>query len=327
MKSRRKLTIFGGLLFLTSFIYIIQYADDGTSDITGYKHRLLPVDDPDNSGHTNELINIICEDCAKKDNLLSQWPNTKPKGVIYILTQQKRFKNLIELLISISKHFNELYKYPVVIFYEEMDLASKLTVRNISQTDVLFQKVQFNIPPFLNGVQDNIKCTSSIGYRHMCRFHVKGVYEQGILQGFDYHWRLDDDSLLTRRVHYDVFKHMQSHDYLYGYIWIHVDSHLCTKGLWEATEQYILDRNIQTQYFSNWASPKIFYNNFEVSSSKLWRSDTFRDFIEYIDRLGGIYYHRWGDAPIKGLAVSMFVPENRTHHFKDIGYRHGTFNT
>jgi hypothetical protein len=38
-----------------------------------------------------------------------------------------------------------------------------------------------------------------------------------------------------------------------------------------------------------------------------------------------MFYHRWGDAPIKGLAVSMFLNKNQTHLFKDIGYTHGTF--
>ena len=47
-------------------------------------------------------------------------------------------------------------------------------------------------------------------------------------------------------------------------------------------------------------------------------SQEYQEFIEYIDHLGGIYYRRWGDAPIKTIAVSMFVPRNNTHKYADI---------
>jgi len=55
----------------------------------------------------------------------------------------------------------------------------------------------------------------------------------------------------------------------------------------------------------------------------VWRSPEYRDFIDYIDRTGGIYYQRWGDATIKTVAVTLFVPKNRIHQFKDMGYIHG----
>jgi hypothetical protein len=41
--------------------------------------------------------------------------------------------------------------------------------------------------------------------------------------------------------------------------------------------------------------------------------------------LGGIYYHRWGDAPIHTLGVAMFVPLHQVHRFSDIGYSHWPF--
>jgi len=67
----------------------------------------------------------------------------------------------------------------------------------------------------------------------------------------------------------------------------------------------------------------MFYNNFEVSDLDVWRSREYRDYIDYIDRTGGIYYGRWGDAPIKTLAVTLFIPQNRTHQFHDVEYSHG----
>ena len=69
----------------------------------------------------------------------------------------------------------------------------------------------------------------------------------------------------------------------------------------------------------------MFYANFEISNISIWRSCAYRNYVDYIDRLGGIYYGRWGDSPIKSLALSLFIPWTEIHEFKDIGYEHQGF--
>ena len=140
-----------------------------------------------------------------------------------------------------------------------------------------------------------------------------------------YYWRLDDDSLLLSNVSYDVFEFMQRHSLQYGYLWRHWDSLTCVEGLWEATERYIAESGLKSEFFSSWKRGYLYYNNFEISSTKMWLSDKYKLYIDYIDRLGGIFYNRWGDAPLHGIAVSMFVPKNQTYLFHDIGYRHGSY--
>lgn len=88
-----------------------------------------------------------------------------------------------------------------------------------------------------------------------------------------------------------------------------------------------------------------FWNNFEIVKLSFLRSQAYRDFFHHIDEAGGIYYERvspprrslptivqrdltiskWGDAPIRTLAVSMLLSPSEIHHFADIGYRHDTF--
>lgn len=269
------------------------------------------------------------QECKKLTHLINNnWPANKPRAAIYVLTQSIRLRSLQIWLKSVYKYFNKIYHYPVIIFHEA-DLISFIPkIRGFSQNSLYFQLVNLSLPSFLTkAVKRNIPCVSTIGYRHMCRFQAKLVYKMPILQDLDYYWRFDDDSKLTKPVIYDVFKFMQQHSYLYGYVWEHNDAYKCVTGLWEATSQYIEMHDIQTQFFLNWPSPKLYYNNFEVSSSKIWLSTHYTKYIDYIDDLGGIYYFRWGDAPIKGIAVSMFVPLNSTHLFRDIGYEHGSFKT
>jgi alpha 1,2-mannosyltransferase len=165
----------------------------------------------------------------------------------------------------------------------------------------------------------------SIGYRHMCRFHAKTVYDQPIMQGLEYAWRLDHDSFFTRPIDYDVFKFMRDRGLVYGFVKVYLELPMWTVGLWDAAHAYIRNNSIKAQFFNKWRRNQMYYNNFEISNLTLWFSDQYQHYINYIDQEGGIYYHRWGDAPIKSIAVAMFVPRKDTYNFKDIGYIHQFF--
>jgi Glycolipid 2-alpha-mannosyltransferase len=127
------------------------------------------------------------------------------------------------------------YQYPVIVFVEE-DLANdegRRTIRSFtgpdtdSQSRLFIQVVRFQIPDFVTGpVPKRAGNGKPIGYRHMCRFHARTVYEQPTI-GFtyadgrpviEYAWRLDDDSFLFRPINYDVFAFMRDRQLLYGYI-------------------------------------------------------------------------------------------------------------
>jgi hypothetical protein len=138
---------------------------------------------------------------------------------------------------------------------------------------------------------------------------------------------MDDDSQLLDAVQYDIFTFMRDRGLQYGYLKVHMDALECTQGLWEASEFFIRSKRIEPNFFTEWFDPMIYYNNFEVSSLSIWLSPFYAEFIEYIDFLGGIYYHRWGDAPIKSIAVSVWVPKNKTYRFDNIVYGHGNFFT
>jgi alpha 1,2-mannosyltransferase len=66
-----------------------------------------------------------------------------------------------------------------------------------------------------------------------------------------------------------------------------------------------------------------FYSNFEVGSLDFFRSEEHQAYFEHLDKAGGFYYERYGDAPIHTLSVSMFLPKRRVWFFRDIGYAHG----
>ena len=281
-----------------------------------------------NKGGVDKAASVMtCDsDCVRFRLLLDSWPDDRPRAAFYYLTQTKRLASLNASLASIDAHFNNRFHYPVIVFHED-DLIPYLDdIRRMTRSDLFFQRITFTTPEFLQRpIPRRISCTSSVSYRHMCRFHAKVVYELPIMKKLQYYWRLDDDSMLLSDVTYDVFRYMEHNALQYGYLWRHWDSYSCVQGLWEHTEQYIQEHNITTQFFQSWTKAWLYYNNFEISSTKMWFSSEYQAYIDYIDMIGGMFYYRWGDAPIHGIAVSMFISKNQTHLFHDIGYRHGSY--
>ncbi len=263
-------------------------------------------------------------DCQRLQKIWKSWPNSKPRGVIYFLTRTREFEVKLKIsLHQLHEFFNKKFNYPIVIFHEEDFKHLIPTVRKLTTSTIFFHKVQFQIPEFLGNISKHARmCQFPIGYNHMCRFHSKLVFEMSIFENVDFIWRQDDDSFITKPIKYDIFSYMQERDLYYGHLKVYMDSPDCVINLWASVKEYIKSKNIKPTYFYSWREPFIIYNNFEIYKIAFWKGKHYQDFINYIDQLGGIYYYRWGDAPIKTLALSLFVQKSKVYQFHDIGYKH-----
>ncbi|KAK7963774.1 family 15 glycosyltransferase [Apiospora saccharicola] len=67
-----------------------------------------------------------------------------------------------------------------------------------------------------------------------------------------------------------------------------------------------------------------FWSNFEIARLSWFRSKEYEDFFEMMDRSGGFWMERWGDAPIHSLAAGVLLAPRDIHYFRDFGYRHTT---
>ncbi|KAG9875488.1 glycosyl transferase, partial [Aureobasidium melanogenum] len=67
-----------------------------------------------------------------------------------------------------------------------------------------------------------------------------------------------------------------------------------------------------------------FWSNFEIARLDWFRSKEYEDFFQMMDRSGGFWMERWGDAPIHSLAAGVLLSPSQIHYFRDIGYRHTT---
>ena len=168
----------------------------------------------------------------------------------------------------------------------------------------------------------------SEGYRRMMHWFAIDVWEffdewnQQSGCEYRYLFRLDEDSFIHSPIAYDIFEHMRSNRYVYGF-------RMC------AYEMKVTQR-MSTMWLSRHASfvPRRdldldmcgFYNNFFVADLHFFRSTEVSNFLRFIDNQGHIYRRRLGDLMIHSMAVYWFAPPERIHRFLDFSYEHGTFN-
>lgn len=269
------------------------------------------------------------------------------KGLVYILSHKLRTKSLLRTLRTLQNNFlREFPQYPVVIFHDDFSESDILKIKSgstIRDDAIFFSRIAFSMP--LDLVKRGVKIppltacspdSSTVAYRHMCLFQAHGVHQAlaGLgspLSDVEYILRLDDDSLLTSPIGYDLFAFMKRHGKLYGFVNHLKDDPLCVAGLWNATQAFMLEsqatkgHNFSASWFHKLPDGFTFYNNFEISHVSVWRKPVWRDYMEHVERLGGIYTVRWGDAPIHTIGVSLALDLSQVHRFADIGYTHVPF--
>ncbi|KAJ1718125.1 alpha-1,2-mannosyltransferase ktr1, partial [Coemansia biformis] len=65
-----------------------------------------------------------------------------------------------------------------------------------------------------------------------------------------------------------------------------------------------------------------FWSNFEIVDLSFYRSSAYQQYFDHLDRAGGFFYERWGDAPVHSTAAALFLNASQIHYFDDIGYFH-----
>ncbi|GAA6034756.1 hypothetical protein JCM8097_001154 [Rhodosporidiobolus ruineniae] len=193
-----------------------------------------------------------------------------------------------------------------------------------------------------------------IGYRNMCRFFSRFHHNHPSLAGFEYIWRMDEGVEFFCEIQDDPFLTMKATNSLYGYtntdtealftiptLWAHVrqfmDRALLEHPSWfpqdrdesvvrrprpreseEGEEEGEEEGGLEDEY-----TRFVYYNNFEIVHRSFLESEPYQAFVDYLDRAKGFYTERWGDAPIRTIALSFFASPSRIHNFENqTAYRH-----
>ena len=280
---------------------------------------------------------------------------TIPKAAIIYLIQLDDQQALRSSLISLRKHFRPAQSYMVLLFYDPHErhlLTSEFRSELLQIAPVQFyEATTFHDHPAHVDPQRTAGNADyfTTGYRRMCRFWAYGVFQEPVMQTLDYYWRLDTDLSLQQDILHDPFHQAQAAGLQYVYGVTHTDAEFVLTGLWDLTMAYMRKRGLHPRSMlplvANTLSHEqvssmpldeaidamtragynalIYYNNFELSVPALWRSQAYMDYFAEVDNAGGIFFYRWGDAPIRTLAVHMLLPPSQVAQWKpSLSYQH-----
>lgn len=234
------------------------------------------------------------------------------------------------LRASISIVRKVLPNIPVIVFHEDY------TEEDIQRlpAGIVYERVSFK------GFESiyNPTLPSSYGYLMMCRFFSGILQQHPRLQSYTHYIRLDDDSYFLQPYPTESqFYALLHHDYLYRALFREVKNQ---QSLYNFTMKFIrqfvkssLDIiNIEQSLIAKRFITKngeytglAPYNNFHLSSLRLWNHPIVRRYIEALDSSGGVLRNGWLDANIHAMIIFVFpyiIPNVSAIPCTTFGYRH-----
>lgn len=270
---------------------------------------------------------------------------SKENAVILILCRNSDLNGIVSSLNDFESTFNRTYQYPYV-FLNDDDFTQEFKdkIKTVISTTAEYGKVagdSWGMPSWIDVEkaklamddlrQRNVIYGGDLSYHNMCRFFSGFFYKHELVMKYEYYWRIEPDVNFFCEMNYDPFTFMKENNKKYGFT-ITVKEYMETiPSLWKITIEFLeKNRNIlgNNQILSFILDDKKnfngchFWSNFEIASFDFFRSDVYEKYFDYLDKFGGFYYERWGDAPVHTIAASLFLDKSQIHFFDDIGYRH-----
>ncbi|EDO18631.1 hypothetical protein Kpol_1048p62 [Vanderwaltozyma polyspora DSM 70294] len=278
------------------------------------------------------------------------------KATILSLVRNEDIKDIKSAILQMENTFNRKFNYPYTFLNDnEFTEDFKNQIREILPEDriIRFGTIDpevWNMPESIDR-ETYVNATRKLGsegvgyadresYHNMCRFYSRSFYKHPLLKDIKYTWRLEPGISLHCDIDYDVFKFMEKNNKLYGYTINVYDSAASVRTLWPRTMKFLkkhpefinpngafkmLKENGQKPEnfdVANGYSTCHFWTNFEITDLDFLRSEPYQKYMDFLESQDGFYYERWGDAPVRSVALSLFADKKQIHWFRDIGYYH-----
>lgn len=270
------------------------------------------------------------------------------KAAFVILARNTDLDGLRKTIPMLENRFNQKFNYPYV-FLNDVPFTEffKEQIQKLSKSPMSFgtiPKEHWSYPEWINVTRADearadmdrrrIIYGGSLPYRHMCRFNSGFFFRHPLLEQYEYYWRVEPTVEFFCDIDYDPFLFMKKNNKKYGFVIMLHEYWETIPTLWNATRTFIEE---QKGMLTDQNSLKLleradgsyngchFWSNFEIASLDFLRSEKYLAYFNYLDKAGGFFYERWGDAPVHSIAAAMFLPIKEIHYFEDVGYYHGPF--
>ncbi|KAJ2141009.1 alpha-1,2-mannosyltransferase ktr1 [Coemansia sp. RSA 353] len=286
--------------------------------------------------------NTYIPDTPVGQNVTSSGNNLR--AALVALVRNSELNGMRSTVRQLEDRFNNRHNYPY-IFLNDEDFTEEFKdgMRSVTKAPVYFGKLpteHWGLSPYvtekkvqeaLEHNRDRYLYGGSYSYRLMCRYQSGFVYKHDLLKDLDYYWRIEPDVNYYCDIPYDPFKYMKDNKLIYGFTISPVEKAETVETLWETTRKWILENPdyLQDKSFIHWVVNEKsvytrchFWSNFEIVDLSFYRSEAYESYFQHLDRAGGFFYERWGDAPVHSMAASILLRKEQIHWFEDIGYHH-----
>lgn len=276
--------------------------------------------------------------------------DSKVKATFVSLARNSDLYSLMDSIRQVEDRFNKNFHYDWVFLNDKpFDEKFKAETAALCSGNVKYGLIpteQWSYPAHIDQEkaalarekmrEKKVIYGDSVPYRHMCRYESGFFWRHELMMEYEYYWRVEPDIKIYCDIDYDIFKWMKDNGKEYSFTVTLPEYKETILTLWDTTKKFMAEnpKFIHENNMLDWISDDKgetyngchFWSNFEIASLNFWRSDAYTKYFEYLDKAGGFFYERWGDAPVHSIAASLFLPRDKIHFWSDVGYFHNPFN-
>ncbi|KAM5347920.1 hypothetical protein ACJ41O_007744 [Fusarium nematophilum] len=283
------------------------------------------------------------------NDLLGTAPGPRMNATFVTLARNSDVWEIAESIRQVEDRFNRRYNYDWVFLndkpFDEQFIKVTTSLCSGKTHYGLIPEEHWSFPEWIDQekakkvredmAERKIIYGDSVSYRHMCRFESGFFFRQELMLNYEYYWRVEPSIKLFCDIHYDPFRVMHENNRKYSFVlslYEYIDT---IPTLWESTKKFMsnhpehISEDNSMAFLSddggNTYNKCHFWSNFEVGSLEWLRSKPYIDFFESLDKDGGFFYERWGDAPVHSIAAGLLLKKEQIHFFNDIAYYHVPF--
>lgn len=282
-------------------------------------------------------------------------------ATMFMLVRNYEVQEALATMRQIEDRFNKKFRYPWTFLNDEpfTDEFKRLT------TGMASGKVEYGLVPpehwslpdhideeyFQNRLnlmhKNNVIYGGSTSYRHMCRFNSGFFFRHPLMNQYDWYWRVEPNVNYYCDQNYDPFSFLRVNNKMYGFVISIYEYWDTIPTLWDQAQEFFInhpdylapdnaldfltdndqlrpDDLVMDTHGSDYNLCH-FWSNFEIANLNIFRSKEYLEFFDHLDRTGGFFYERWGDAPVHTIGLSAFLNKSQIHFFSDIGYKHDPY--
>ncbi|KAK5221950.1 hypothetical protein LTR47_003207 [Exophiala xenobiotica] len=287
------------------------------------------------------------KDHSSFDRQLPNSYTTRPRAALISLVRNEELDGILQSIRQLEYQWNRRYRYPW-IFFNEKPFSDEFMAATSNATDArteyhVVPREHWSTPTWIDQTRymDALDYLGTIGvgkghmlsYHSMIRWQSGFFYHHPALSSYTYYWRIEPDVHFFCPIPYDPFSFLAENDLVYGFNMAILDDARSFTSLWSVTRDFIaanselvhpdadLDWLLDASNGGEYNNCQ-FFSNFEIGSLDFWRSAGPSAYFDHLDKNGGFFYERFGDAPVHTLALAMFARKGQVWFFRDVGYQH-----